>query len=233
MAVQLPLGVMLRDDASFENYLALQNSELVSILKALGSSTKADAEKSIYLWGRNGTGKSHLLQAVCHRLSKHGLRSTYLPLSTGDDLSPAILEGLEYLAAVCIDDIDTIAKSNEWETALFHFYNRIKETGNVLITAATCAPTALPLALPDLCSRLSAGLVWQLTGLNDEEKIAALQMRAKQRGLELNDDVGRFLIRHCPRDMTTLFTLLDRLDSASLAAQRRLTIPFVKEVINE
>jgi DnaA family protein len=67
--------------------------------------------------------------------------------------------------------------------------------------------------------------------LSDPEKSLALQLRAKQRGLSLSQDVANYLLTHAPRDMGQLFMLLERLDLASLQRQRKITIPFVKEVL--
>jgi len=178
-------------------------------------------------------GRARHRQTACQKVSAAGATPAYLPLGQADEVSPEVLAGLEHLALVCIDDIQAIAARPEWEAALFHLYNRIRETATPLIMSGNAAPRAVDLKLADLSSRLSWGLVLQLHALNDEEKIAALTLRAKGRGIELPDDVARFLLRRCPRDMPGLFELLQRLDLASLAAQRRLTIPFVRELLKE
>ena len=92
-------------------------------------------------------------------------------------------------------------------------------------------PAELGLGLPDLATRLAWGLVLHVAELKDEEKINALRLRAQQRGFELPLEVGRYLLQRSPRNMVALFDLLDHLDQASLAAQRKLTIPFVRELI--
>ena len=119
----------------------------------------------------------------------------------------------------------------EWEEAIFHLYNRVKEAGGRLVMAAHDLPKAIRVQLPDLVSRFSWGVVYQLHSLVDEEKLAVLIQRAHHRGINLSEEVGRYILTHCPRHMGTLFAALDALDRASLAAQRRLTIPFVKEVL--
>ncbi len=225
--MQLPLSIGLRDGASFANYFSGSNREVVQTLHDI-TDTK---QQFVYIWGAPGTGKTHLLQAACRKVSAAGATSAYLPLGQADQVSPEVLAGLEHLALVCIDDIQAIAAHPEWEAALFHFYNRVRETATPLIMSGNAAPRVVDLKLADLSSRLSWGLVLQLHALNEEEKIAALSLRAHGRGIELPDDVARFLLRRCPRDMPGLFELLQRLDLASLAAQRRLTIPFVRDLI--
>jgi DnaA family protein len=226
--MQLTLGLSLKDDATFDNFYPGENAEIVAGLKKTAVGL---GERIIYLCGARGQGRSHLLQAACHEAHQLNLRSVYLPLANLQTFSPDLFVGLESLALVCIDDLQSVAGSREWEEGLFHFYNNLRDAGGSLIMSANALPKTLPFVLPDLMSRMSWGIVYQLHSLSDEEKLAALMMRAHRRGMSLSDEVGRFMLTHCPRHMGTLFAALDALDNASLAAQRRLTIPFVKEVL--
>ena len=120
----------------------------------------------------------------------------------------------------------------EWEVAIFDLINRVRETGRtLLIMSADQSPVNLPVQLPDLASRLTWGEVYQLAPLNDKQKIDVLQKAAYQRGIELPDETANFLFKRLERDMKTLFNALEKLDQASLQAQRKLTIPFVKEIL--
>ncbi|MDX1252864.1 MAG: DnaA regulatory inactivator Hda [Gammaproteobacteria bacterium] len=229
MSIQLPLGIGLRDDASFDNFISGANAEAVSAVQR--NARSGGGEPIIYLWGGDGVGKTHLLQAACHQASAQGEAAAYIPLAQAGELSPAMLEGLEQLALVCIDDIQAIAAQPAWEAALFHLYNRLRDSGTRCIIAGNAAPAGLALRLPDLVSRLAWGLVLHLATLDDEGLLAALQLRARNRGLDMPEEVAQFLLRRHSRDMPLLFALLDRLDHASLTAQRRLTIPFVKGVV--
>jgi DnaA family protein len=225
---QLTLGLSLKDEATFDNFYAGRNAEIVHELK---KTAHGEGERFIYLCGVRGQGLSHLLQACCHAAYLQHLRSVYLPLSNLLTLSPDVLNDLESLDLICIDDLHVIAGQPEWEEALFHLYNRVFDAGGRIVIAANDLPQSLQLGLPDLASRLSWGIVYQLHPLLDDEKIAALTMRAHRRGISLSEEVGKYILTHCPRHMGTLFAALDALDKASLAAQRRLTIPFVKEVL--
>jgi DnaA family protein len=221
---QLPLGIGLKDAATFDNFYSAGN-ELA--LEALQQGN----DRMLYLWGPTGCGKSHLLQALCHETAANGQSPVYLPLEELKMLSPELLEGLEQQALIAVDDIQAIAGVCQWEEALFHLYNRVRDGGQRLVVSATVTPAGLGLTLPDLISRLGWGPVFRLTSLTDTDKRAALQMRARRRGLEMGNEVAEYLLRHCPRDMDSLFNLLNQLDQASLAAQRRLTIPFVRELL--
>ena len=143
-----------------------------------------------------------------------------------------ILENLEAIDLLAIDDIDTIAGDRDWEVALFHLYNRVRDQGHgILVIAGKQSPTHLNITLPDLRSRLAWGMSFQLHPLDEADKISTLIQRAHSLGLQLSDSVAQFLVTRCSRNMSDLIDILARLDNASLAAQRRLTIPFVKQVL--
>lgn len=225
---QLTLGVGLKDEATFANYFAGSNTQL---LKELEKSALGQGERVIYFYGAGGQGCTHLLQACCHASNQKNLTSIYIPLASLIQYSPDIFEGLESRRLICIDDFHLLSQKPQWEEAFFHAFNRIRDAGVQLIMAANAAPKSLGLQLPDLESRLTWGMVFQLQPLTDDEKLQALIMRARLRGMTLPDEVGKFILTHCPRHMSTLFAALDALDKMSLAAQRKLTIPFVKAVL--
>ncbi len=221
---QLPLRIGLRDSATFANFFPGSNA-------AAEYTLQQQDESFIYLWGGNGSGKSHLLQAACHAVSEHGGSAAYLPMRELSAMPPQLLEGMEQMALVCIDDLESVAGNTAWEQALFHLYNRVRDGGRRLVVAGQASPSALGLSLPDLISRLSWGPVYQLQALEDTEKADALRLRASQRGMEMPVEVANYLLNHAPRDMHALFALLDELDEVSLAAQRKLTIPFVRGLV--
>lgn len=223
MGEQLLLNIKLRDDATFANFFSGHNSELLYCLIA-------QQEPYLYIYGGVGTGKSHLLQAACHLAGEHGKAAAYLPLQE-PGFMPQMLEGLEHLYLVAIDDIQQVAGHHDWEIALFNLYNQARETGTHLLIAADQSLQSLPVQLADLRSRLGWGPVFHLNPLSDEEKQQAIQQRAVNRGMQLNDEVAAYLLKNTPRDMRSLFNLLDKLDEASLKAKRKLTIPFVKEYL--
>lgn len=229
LLAQQTLSLSRKDEATFDNFYGDKNIETVAELK---KTARGDGERIIYLCGGRGQGCSHLLQASCHYAHQHERSSVYLPLANLIAYSPEMLTGLETLALVCVDDLEVIAGNAQWEEALFHLYNRIYDANGSIILAAHDVPKAIHIHLPDLVSRLSLGVVYQLHPLSDEEKRLVLNQRANQRGIDLPEEVGRYILTHCPRQMDALFAALDALDHASLAAQRRLTIPFVKEVLH-
>jgi DnaA family protein len=229
--IQLPLGVRLRDDATFANYYPGANAAALGYVERLCEAEAGWAESLIYLWGGAGGGRSHLLQAACLRFEQNGEPAVYLPLAELVELGPTMLDNLEQYELVCLDDLNAVAGLSDWEEALFHLFNRLRDSGRRLLLAASSSPRELPVKLADLQSRLTLALVFQLQSLSDEDKLRALQLRASRRGLHLSDEVGRFILTRGERSMSALFELLERLDQASLQAQRKLTIPFLKEVL--
>lgn len=225
---QLTLGIALRDEATFQNFYAGDNAQVVATLEKL---TPSESEQFIFLWGESGVGRTHLLQACCHTFSCANQTSMYLPLQD-TSLSPDVLTGIEQMQLVCLDDIDTVLGHPAWEEALFHFYNRARENGCQLLVSAKHPPKQLPCQLPDLASRLAWGLVLPVNGLSDEDTLKALQMRARNRGIEISSEVGNYLLHHYPRNMGELFTVLERLDKASMVEKRVITVPFVKKVLS-
>lgn len=226
---QLALAIKLNDEATLADFNWGDNKLLQ---KKLQSMLSLKEDRLLYLWGPKGCGKSHLLQACCQAVSSTQ-SAIYLPLNLLKEWGTQTIEGLEDQTLVCIDDIDAIAKDAAWEEALFHLYNKIKDMDqSLLIISGNTPPPTLPIHLADLRSRLSWGLVIQLMELGDEAKIATLKLHALKRGFDLPETVGQFLLNRCSRNMHDLHQLLNRLDDASLAAQRKITIPFVKNTLN-
>ena len=231
MTAQLPLALKLGKHADFNNFYAGSNQELVFRLREMAGQ---EGFQSLFIWGVPGSGKSHLLQAVCQLASNTKQSPIYLDATELKKLSPELFDGLEQLPVICVDDVDLLAGDREWEEALFHLYNRCQQQGHVLVWSASQNPGLLKFVLPDLASRLTGGsLRYHLVGLNDEQKVEALRMQAMHRGLSLADNVARYLLTHFSRDMADLCNMLDELDHATLAAQRGLTIPFLKQWLAE
>lgn len=222
---QLVLPLRLADHAVFASFLDYGNETLVATLAGLAGGQQG---QGCWLWGASATGRTHLLQAVCDRA---GDRSVYLPIDALADAGPGILDGLASRELVCIDDIDHVAGDADWELALFNLCNELVDSSGRLVVAAGAAPREAGFRLADLESRMSRLPVFQVHPLDERQRAAALQLRARHRGLELPDETAAYLLKHSRRDMASLYDLLDKLDLEALRAQRRLTIPFVRDVI--
>tara|TARA_B100000700_G_scaffold49413_1_gene52285 strand:- start:582 stop:1286 length:705 start_codon:yes stop_codon:yes gene_type:complete len=227
---QLALPVTLPDDETYASYFGGEDSLEVNHLKAAFEHLTQQFQYT-YLCGLGDSGKSHLLYATCIHAQEQGLSSMLLSLSEVQQFGAQVLEGLDTLDVVCIDDLHLVAGDEVWEKALFNFFNRFNEPGKLLLISADLLPDMLNITLPDLESRLKWGTTLQIRSMSDDDKAQALTNRAKMRGLELSDDCARFLLTRLSRDMRALLDVLDTLDHASMAAQRKLTIPFIKATL--
>lgn len=224
---QIPLSVSLRDDARFENYGPQGNELACATLKA---AARGEGEPFLYIWGDEGVGCTHLLQASYYKAQDLKRSAAYLPLDELELMGPEVLAGMERLDLVCLDNVQAVIGDAKWEEGLFHFFNRMRQENHHLVMAAVGAPKQLGVKLPDLESRLNWGITCQIHSLADEYRRDVFVKRAAARGIELTEDVVKFLFSHSSHEMRDLFDLLDKLDQASLSAKRKVTIPFVKEV---
>ncbi|HEB96152.1 MAG TPA: DnaA regulatory inactivator Hda [Sedimenticola thiotaurini] len=228
MIRQLPLGIQLRSGASFDSYLAGPNSQALAAVRACAAGS---GEPFVHLWGREGTGRTHLLQAACRAAADSGRAAIYIPLEQTAEFTPEILDRLQRIDLVCLDDLQLVGGDAAWEQALFHLFNRLREHRTTLLTAADRAPARLPIALPDLRSRLGWGPCYRLHPLDDGQRQQWLIAAAAARGMQLPPETARYILLRMPRDMNRLQALVETLDRSSLAAQRPLTVPFVRSVL--
>ena len=161
-----------------------------------------------------------------------GSAAAYFPLGSGA-LPPEALTGFERNRVLCVDDVHKVAGDAAWERALFHLFNEAAELRTRLIFASAVAPRQSAWTLEDWRSRAAACVVYQLHELDDEGRIEALRLRAEQRGLQLPHETAEYLLKRMPRDLPSLFEILDALDEASLIEQRRLTIPFIRDELEK
>ena len=224
---QLALGVRLRAASTIASFSPGPNRAIVAALEARASQPEL---APLLLWSAPGAGRTHLLQATCARAAERGRRAGYLPLAEPWPM-PEMTAGLEALDLLCLDDLGRVAGDGAWERALFALYNELAERGGNLVVSAHAAPAGLAIRLPDLASRLAAGIVFQLRPLEEPEHGAALRVRALALGIELPEDTLQYLLRRLPREFAALCEALDRLDAASLSHQRRLTVPFVRSAL--
>lgn len=223
---QLPLALRAPADQRLDRYLRAPEGLLVQ-LQALANSDVVDA---LYLQGTGATGKTHLLLGACTLATTQGKQAAYLPLANVRGRLRVASEGLD-ADLVAVDDVDAIAGHRDDEVALFDLHNRLRDAGRSVLYAASTGPDALPLVLPDLRSRLSQCTRWSLPVLDDGARAELLRQRAAARGLDFEDAALDWMLRRCSRDLGTLTAVFERLDRASLAAQRRLTVPFLRQVL--
>ncbi len=225
---QIPLPVALKPEASFDELVDGPNAPAFD---AVRSAVASHAEPFLYLFGASGTGKSHLLHAACHAARLADRPASYIGLGA-PHLSPAMLEGLEQSSLVALDDIHRVAAQRNWERGILDLYNRLRETGRLLLVTADRPAQDLTLELPDLGSRLGWGPSYRLQTLGDADCEFLLRTAARRRGLALNEAEITYIMRHARRDARGLLALLDALDQASLRERRRPNLRLIRSVLD-
>jgi DnaA family protein len=229
MSNQLPLALRWPTHQRFGGFKVSENGVAVDALRRAACE---DMSETLYVAGPFGSGRTHLLIATCAAAGESGRSAQYLPLAPlrGAD-APASIRAFGGSDLLALDDVDAIAGDKTAEVALFDLYNRCRAEGSTLVFAGTAAPSQLGLTLPDLVSRLSASTQIILKPLAETERRDLLRERAASRGIEIDDSVIDWLFAREKRDLASLFSVLDRIDSASLAAQRRVTVPFLRQLL--
>ena len=224
---QIPLQLEPRRDSRFEDFVSGPNHAVVEALKHM----PAEPGSSIFLFGGEGSGKTHLLNALCYETREREGRAFYLTLKRLPKDAIASLQGLEKLDLVCVDDLHVIAGDEAWEEALFHCFNRIREANGRLLVSSRKRLSALDLGLPDLASRLAWGLRLPLLPLADNDKLAVIDLHSNALGLSLPEDVQQYLLKHHDRSMAALIQTVENLHQAALTNKRRITVPLAREVL--
>lgn len=244
---QLPLALRYPPDQRFDTWVdmrpgtadavraladgALADGMLAEDMLADGTLANGTAAAPLYLAGPAGSGKSHLALAACAQAEARGVACAYVALARVAGHLRAALDGVDAMALVALDGLEHVAGNDGDELALFEVHNRMRDAGRALLYTASAPPDALPLRLPDLRSRLVQCTRIALVPLDDAARAQMLRLRAHRRGLQLDDASIDWLLRRVGRDPAGLAALFERLDRAALAAQRRITVPFLREVL--
>lgn len=227
MSAQLPLALRYSPDQRFETFVGAPAGAIAS-LQASAEHASADW---LYIAGPSGVGKTHLALAACAAAEQAGRRAAYLPLIAAAGRLGEALESLEGNDLIALDGVESIAGIRDDEIALFDFHNRARSAGLNVLYTASAMPDGVPLMLPDLRSRLSQCVRIALAPLDDQGRREVLRLRAQRRGLALDEAALDWLLKRVDRDLGSLTALLDKLDRESLAAQRRVTVPFLRQIL--
>lgn len=228
MNAQLPLLLRWPAQQRFETFVPGANGAAVALLQAAAAESAAPW---VFLSGPAGSGKTHLLLAACAAATVAGRNAQYLSLNKIAGTRADAIRSLGGSDLLALDDVHALAGDAAAEHALFDLYNSCKVEKSTLLFSATSAPAQISITLPDLVSRLSACAQARLLPLDDAERRDWLRTRAQSRGLTLDDAVLDWLLVHHPRDLGSLAALLERIDRAALAAQRRVTVPFLRGLL--
>jgi DnaA family protein len=226
-AEQLLLNVRPREDARLSDFDVPAYAEVLAAARQLLELPAS----LLYLYGEPENGHRYWLAGLCAEAEQKGLRAILLPLSELRDEDPALLLALEAQDLIVCDDIEAIAGHAAWQEALFHLFNRARATGCRLVFSAQYTPAQCGITLPDLVSRLASAPVWPLGLLDDESRLMLIKAAALRRGLIMEAEVARYLVLRGPRPVEQLLGLLERVDKRSLVIGRRVTVPFIRQVL--
>ncbi len=237
MAQQLTLNLSHRESAAFENFYTNQcrlnggQSELELIVEMLKQFLK-DQHRFLYLFGALSTGKTHLLQAVSHVLQGDYSRTCFYLSFKTKNLAPDVFENLNDFDVLCLDDLDALPSSREWEEALFDCYNQRLDDNKQLLIASKSSPKNTTFELADLNSRLSSAIILKMPNCSDRDKQAILIEWARRHSLVIKLPVITYILQRYDRDLGALFDLLAYLSECSLQMKRAITLPFVKQMLD-
>jgi len=231
---QYSLDIALPKFATFETFIDTSDSQLLSVLNQLTKTSPQSQQEpqQYFLWGAASTGKTHLLQAICNQLASSKQNVIYLPMKELASESAELLNDMHQLDVLCIDDLELVLGNEQWDKQLFNLINELRANNKSIVLTSSINPNEANVSFADLASRLVWGPVYKLNMLEDEDKSKAIQAHAQARGLEISDEVCSYLLKRFPRELNKLISLLDDLDKQSLRQQRKVTVPFVKEVLS-
>jgi len=216
---QLLLDLKPEQPPTLDNFVIGANAELVQRLRSLAGT---DSFEALYIWGAQTCGKSHLLEATA--AVAHGHRPVVFlrGMEAGAELT------LAPGSLLVIDDVQGLGA--EAQVALFRAFNAARFLGLALLLAGNEPPLRLELR-EDLRTRIGQTLIYKIQSLSDEEKAAALQRHAIERGMLMDAGVVHYLLRHGRRDLPSLMAMLNNLDRASLEQKRPPTLPLLRELM--
>ena len=218
---QLVLDIVPAPPARLDNFITATNAELVHAVHAIAM--QQNQEPLLYVWGAQGSGKTHLLQACVHLALTQGYTAHYI------DARAFTTTGQHTFDLLAVDNVEQLDTASQIK--LFNLINQVREGQGRLISAGLTAPMQLPLRA-DLTTRLGWGLIYQIHPLSDTDKLSVLITHAQARGFTLHPGVADYLIRHWRRDLPSLLAALDSLDHYSLQTQRPITLPLLKEALS-
>ncbi len=225
--LQLPLDIQLDATAKLDNFYPSSNRQIWQKLKKLTQSN----DDFIFIWGAQNVGKSHLAQAICREYSDKDLTAAYFPLNN-KALAPEVLEGLEFANLVCLDSLQSVLDEPVWQQSLFNLFNNLKHKHRQFIIFAEDSPKNFSLELADLQSRFNSMEIYKLEALTDQQKIGFVISSAEHLGLDISPEVAQFILLRSSREVKDLIKIINLLDTQSIAQQRKVTIPFVKQVLS-
>lgn len=225
---QIALDIGVSVGPSLANFHPGHNAAALAHLE-LWMAGRTRSPVPTYLWGHNGSGKTHLLQAVAHHIEQQGALVGWMDKSNTqpEEFNPQ-------WEVVLLDDVQDYSAVQQHMA--FNWFVNAATPGAARqpwVLAAGCAPPQdLPLR-EDLRTRLGWGHVFHLQLLDDDQRREVLMKHAQALGMHLGKDLLDYLLSRFSRDLGHLIDLLEQLDNYALQTQRPLTIPLLRAMLDE
>ncbi|MEM7080568.1 MAG: DnaA/Hda family protein [Pseudomonadota bacterium] len=233
---QFTLRLDVPQSQTFDNFVCGRNDELVTFLQRPlpRANRRAPEFDGVWLYGAPSSGRSHLLRATLLHAHEQGVMATYVGCGDYPPGAAALGHALEHATrhgqVVALDDVDRLTGSHE-QQLLFAIVQRLLLEGGRLLLCHQQPAQEVGFELQDLASRVRSLQHFALYPLDDEGKALLLRRRASARGYELGQAVLDYWLARGPRELARLLEDLERLDQASLARLRKITVPLLKDVL--
>jgi DnaA family protein len=228
---QLIFPFQINQKASFDSFFCSpDNQNLMTRLTDIVISRDAN---ELIIHGEEGSGKSFLMQAICNELSSAEKQFAFIPMKKAFNMGVEIFQNLGSLDAVCIDDVQLIFKTQDWETALFNLINECQQSNcSLMLILGGTQPLGESVVLPDLLSRIKRMEFVALNAVQDESFNQAIDFVAQQLDIRIEKAELEFLLKHQIRKFSLLVENIIALDKQAASLKRKITIPLIKETLN-
>lgn len=224
---QLQLQIEPQLDAQISDFSGPGWGEIIDTVRQL----HAGLISRFYLYGEAGTGKSHLLSAICESYLELGKSAVQVSLLELLDAPIEAIHALEQCDLVALDDIEAISGVKHWQKAVFHLINHNNQFGGQLIFSSRYAPIELKLELPDLQSRLTQAVSARLpNGSLYEDRYELVHSVLSRRGVVLDQQIIDYLLEHGPHQASLLLQMLDRLESLLKGEKTKLSGSTLRQI---
>ena len=228
---QLIFPFQINQKASFDSFFCSPDNQ--NLMPRLADIVISRDANELIIHGEEGSGKSFLMQAICNELSSAEKQFAFIPMKKAFNMGVEIFQNLGSLDAVCIDDVQLIFKTQDWETALFNLINECQQSNcSLMLSLGGTQPLGESVVLPDLLSRIKRMEFVALHAVKDESFNQAVDFVAQQLDISIEKAELEFLLKHQIRKFSLLVENIIALDKQAASLKRKITIPLIKETLN-
>tara|TARA_B110000003_G_C16503523_1_gene478336 strand:- start:71 stop:778 length:708 start_codon:yes stop_codon:yes gene_type:complete len=228
---QLIFPFQINQKASFDSFFCSPDNQ--NLMTRLADIVISQDANELIIHGEEGSGKSFLMQAICNELSSAEKQFAFIPMKKAFNMGVEIFQNLGSFDAVCIDDVQLIFKTQDWETAMFNLINECQQSNcSLMLSLGGTQSLEESVILPDLLSRIKRMEFIALHAVKDESFNQAIDFVAQQLDISIEKAELEFLLKHQIRKFSLLVENIIALDKQAASLKRKITIPLIKETLN-